>query len=52
MKNLAFLLLIGVFFTSCGSSSTETNTATSTDSSMCKVDSTCADTACVDTAKK
>ena len=52
MKNLAFLLLIGVFFTSCGNSSTETNAAAATDSAACKVDSTCADTACVDTAKK
>ena len=50
MKNLVFAILMGVFFTSCGGSTTETTP--SNDSSSCKVDTACVDTACVDTMKK
>jgi len=51
MKNLIFVILMGVFFTSCGSSTTETTTL-STDSSSCKVDTVYTDTTCVDAIKK
>jgi hypothetical protein len=53
MKNLIFAILMGVFFTSCGGSTTETTPTT--DSSSCKVDTTGCDTTCillVDTTKK
>ncbi len=52
MKNLAFLLLVGVLFTSCSNSTTEEETATSIDSSAITVDSISIDTTAVDTAKK
>ena len=55
MKNLVFAILMGVFFTYCGGSTTETNP--SIDSSMCNIDSKgtpwpSADTTSVDTIKK
>ena len=50
MKKLIFAILMGVLFTSCGGSTTETTPTT--DSSLCKVDTACVDTTCVDTVKK
>ena len=56
MKNLVFAILMGVFFTSCGGSMTETTP--SNDSSMSNIDSkgtpwpSADTTCCVDTIKK